>query len=137
MRSPACWAEWNSRRRASLTPKRALSPATRISMAVAIAGCSWQEPHKVEVQQGNILDASALAELRAGMSKKQVRFLLGNPIINDTFHPHRWDYIYFEVPAGKPPTPKRLTLFFEGNVLTHMVDLYTDPGESGPVDDRS
>ena len=35
------------------------------------------------------------------MSKKQVRFLLGNPIINDTFHPHRWDYIYFEVPAGK------------------------------------
>lgn len=96
-----------------------------VLLCVGLAGCSLlPDAHKVEVQQGNIVDRAALDELRTGMTKQQVRFLLGNPVINDLFHPDRWDYIYYVTPAGKAPTLKRLTLFFEGSVLTRVQDEY-------------
>ena len=99
-------------------------------LGVGLAGCSLlPDAHKIDVQQGNIVDRAALDELRTGMTKQQVRFLLGNPVINDLFHPDRWDYIYYVTPAGEPPTLKRLTLFFDGSVLTRVQDDYFDQAE--------
>ncbi|MDH3451519.1 MAG: outer membrane protein assembly factor BamE, partial [Gammaproteobacteria bacterium] len=60
----------------------------------------------------------------------QVRFLLGNPVINDLFHPDRWDYIYYVTPAGETPNLKRLTLYFEGSVLTRVLDQYFEQPDS-------
>ena len=92
-------------------------------LSVGLAGCSLlPDAHKIDVQQGNIVDRAALEELRTGMTKQQVRFLLGNPVINDLFHPDRWDYIYYVTPAGEQPTLKRLTLFFDGSVLSRVQD---------------
>ena len=102
-----------------------------VLLCVGLAGCSLlPDAHKVEVQQGNIVDRAVLDELRTGMTKQQVRFLLGNPVINDIFHPDRWDYIYYVTPAGEAPTLQRLTLFFEGSVLTRVQDEYFTQEES-------
>ncbi len=115
------------RHRAHWRGQRAVAAAL---LYVAIAGCSLlPNAHKIDVQQGNIVDRATLAELRTGMTKQQVRFLLGNPVINDLFHPDRWDYIYYVTPAGEPPTPKRLTLFFKGSVLTRVQNDYFDDEE--------
>ena len=104
--------------------------AAAVLLTVTAAGCSLlPEAHKIDVQQGNIVDRAALDELRTGMTKQQVRFLLGNPVVNDLFHPDRWDYIYYVTPAGEPPATKRLTLFFEGSVLTRVLDDYFDKEE--------
>lgn len=50
--------------------------------------------HKIDIQQGNIVTQEMVAQLRLGMNKKKVRFVMGTPIIKDTFHSNRWDYIY-------------------------------------------
>ena len=50
--------------------------------------------HKIDIQQGNVVTQEMVAQLRLGMNKKKVRFVMGTPIIKDTFHSNRWDYIY-------------------------------------------
>lgn len=116
---------------------RRLHRAAAAALCLALAGCSLLEPHKIDVQQGNIVDRSARDELRTGMTRKQVRFLLGNPVISDSFHPDRWDYIYYVTPAGRSPdpVPKRLSLFFDGDVLTRVLDEYFDGSEAVEASD--
>lgn len=105
------------------------SAGLALALSAAVTGCSLlPDAHKIDVQQGNIVDRAARDELRTGMTKQQVRFLLGNPVINDLFNPDRWDYIYYVTPAGETPTMKRLTLYFDGSVLTRVQDEYFDEG---------
>ena len=52
------------------------------------------QPYRMEIQQGNLFDQSTLDQVKVGMTKKQVRFLLGTPLVNDPFHANRWDYFY-------------------------------------------
>ena len=52
------------------------------------------QPYRMEIQQGNLFDQSTLDQVKVGMTKKQVRFLLGTPLVNDPFHVNRWDYFY-------------------------------------------
>ena len=57
------------------------------------------------VQQGNYLDAEVIAKLKPGMTRSQVRFLLGTPLITDPFHPERWDYrLLSNNESGSPRT---------------------------------
>jgi len=62
-------------------------------MAVAGGGCIFKI-HRVEVQQGNILSAEMLAQVKPGMSRREVQSLLGTPLVTDVFHAERWDYYY-------------------------------------------
>lgn len=74
--------------------------------------------YKPEVRQGNPLTAETIAGLRAGMTKRQVRLLLGTPPLNDSFHPDRWDYLHTLGRAGEPiEPPPVLTLFFRNDAL--------------------
>ena len=117
----------NGRHPISAVRRALCMPLAGLLLSLGATACALlPEPHKIEVQQGNIIDAAALAELRTGMTRQQVRFLLGNPVIRDLFNLNRWDYIYYVSPAGETPTPKRLTLFFEGDLLTRVLDRYTD-----------
>jgi outer membrane protein assembly factor BamE len=58
-----------------------------------------------------------LANLKPGMTKRQVRLLLGSPPVADTFHPERWDYLYSVVRAGEKVDPQHLTLIFRNDTL--------------------
>lgn len=90
-----------------------------------LAGCSSVKigPHRIDVQQGNALDQENVARLKTGLSRSQVRFLLGTPLVVDPFRTDRWDYVYVYYKAGKLAEKKRITLFFEGDTLARIGDL--------------
>ena len=77
-------------------------------------------PHRIDVQQGNALDQESVAKLKPGLTRSQVRFLLGTPLLVDPFHPNRWDYVYTFHKAGKLTEQKRITLYFDNDVLQRM-----------------
>jgi outer membrane protein assembly factor BamE len=104
-------------------------PALILSVCL-LAGC-FLKPHKIDVQQGNYLDEVAVAKLKPGMTRSQVRFLLGTPLITDPFHPERWDYMYLDRKKGKLKNEKRLTVYFEGDKLTRAI---TDLPEQSAAD---
>lgn len=85
--------------------------------ATFVLGCS---PHQLEIQQGNIITDEMLAQLKPGMSTRQVRFLMGSPQLNDPFHPERWDYIYSLRQDGERVAYKHLILYFDGDTLSHI-----------------
>lgn len=64
-----------------------------LAMAAAGGGCIFKI-HRVEVQQGNILSAEMLEQVKPGMSRREVQSLLGTPLVTDVFHAERWDYYY-------------------------------------------
>ena len=66
----------------------------------ALAGCSFPGVYKIDIQQGNVVTQDMIDQLRPGMTQRQVRFIMGNPLVADTFHPNRWDYIYSMQPGG-------------------------------------
>ncbi|MDH4133914.1 MAG: outer membrane protein assembly factor BamE [Gammaproteobacteria bacterium] len=81
-----------------------------------LTGCNIL--YKPEIQQGNPLSPEAIAGLRAGMTKRQVRLLLGTPTLNDVFHPDRWDYLHTLGRSGEPiDPPPVLTLHFRNDSL--------------------
>lgn len=76
-----------------------LSRLARMALLVtAISGCSSVprivNEYKIDVQQGNVLTQDMVAQLRPGLTKDQVRFILGTPVLIDMFHANRWDYVY-------------------------------------------
>ena len=92
-----------------------------------ISGCgTWwlPEAHKIPVQQGNILSGEQVDALELGMTREQVKFLLGTPVLQHAFHPNRWDYVFTEGKAGEYPPARRLTLYFAGDKLTSISDSY-------------
>lgn len=85
--------------------------------ALMAGGCSIHQP---PVQQGNVLDPEALAQLKPGLSKRQVKFILGDPVLADPFHTGRWDYVYWLKPKTEQATLKRLTIYFDNDVVSRM-----------------
>lgn len=103
------------------------------------AGCSSAKigPHRIDVQQGNALNQDNIARLKPGLTRSQVRFLLGTPLVVDPFRTDRWDYVYLFYKAGKLAEQKRITLFFDGDTLARMEGdvppaATSDPAESLP-----
>jgi len=90
---------------------------TLLLSACLFGGC-FLKPHRIDVQQGNFLDEATVSKLKPGMTRSQLRFLLGTPLIADPFHPERWDYMYLDRKGGKLKNEKRLTLYFDGDKLT-------------------
>ncbi|MCU0939486.1 MAG: outer membrane protein assembly factor BamE [Burkholderiaceae bacterium] len=103
----------------------ALRKATLIaaaSSALLLAGCesarSWVppflQPYRPDVQQGNVVTKEMVEQLRQGMTREQVRFLLGSPMLASAFHPDRWDYVYYlKRGKGSEVQMRRLTVTFK------------------------
>ena len=87
-----------------------------------VSGCSSVNlgPHRIDVQQGNALDQENIVRLKPGLNRSQVRFLLGTPLVVDPFRTDRWDYVYVFYKAGKLAEQKRITLFFDGEILARI-----------------
>ncbi|GAO36173.1 membrane protein SmpA [Sulfuricella sp. T08] len=77
-------------------------------------------PYKIDIQQGNVVTQEMVAKLKPGMTKAQVRFVLGTPLIMDSFHANRWDYVYRYQKAGKLMEERKLALFFEQELLQRV-----------------
>ncbi|MCK5727260.1 MAG: outer membrane protein assembly factor BamE [Thiotrichaceae bacterium] len=76
--------------------------------------------YKLDIQQGNTISEQAIAELKQGMSKDQVKALLGTPLLADSFQNNRWDYVFYLNKAGKQVERKDLVLHFSDNQLSRI-----------------
>jgi outer membrane protein assembly factor BamE len=75
----------------SRTTRRVLVALTAIAAGLALQGCVYHMP----IQQGNFLEQRAVTQLQVGMTRSQVRYLLGTPMVPDSFDRDRWDYLYY------------------------------------------
>jgi outer membrane protein assembly factor BamE len=93
--------------------------------SLALSACV--KPYRPDIQQGNIINNSNLKEIRYGMSKQEVLFILGTPMVIDPFNEQRWDYFYSKRDQRKSQTSTRLvTAIFDGDSLIELkgdVDL--------------
>src|SRR5512141_3095196 len=76
-------------------------------------------PYKVEIVQGNFVSREQVAALKPGMSRQQVRDILGTPLVTDLFHADRWDYVFTLRQQGVLKQERRLAVFFKGEVFDH------------------
>jgi len=77
--------------------------------------------YRMEVQQGNYISQEAVAQLKLGMTKEQVRFVLGTPLVADIFHENRWDYVYRRQRENSSQVEeRRVSVFFDGDKLVRL-----------------
>lgn len=76
--------------------------------------------YKMTVQQGNLITEEMVDQLQLGMTKSQVRYLLGTPLLADMFHTNRWDYTYTIERGHEPMVIKPLTVFFQDDALSRI-----------------
>ena len=92
-----------------------------ISLAITFLGaCSFvgfPGVYKINVEQGNIVTQEMADQLEPGMNRRQVRFILGTPLVEDTFDQNRWDYVFVTRNGDKVLDESRLTVEFEGDTL--------------------
>ncbi len=103
-------------------PVRLVLTALLALSAITLAGCTpWWSSYRIDVQQGNNIDAVAVGRLKLGMTRDQVRFVLGTPLVTDVFHVDRWDYVYHrQRTATAPIEARRLTVFFQSDRLQRV-----------------
>lgn len=118
-----------------------------VTLSITLAGCSSLEfpwVYRISVQQGNIIDQEEIDQLELGMTKRQVQFVLGSPLLVDTFNQDRWDYYYSRRDGDGNTKDKRFTLFFEDDkYVRHEGDVKptaekegneTETPEAAPVE---
>lgn len=108
-----------------LTNTKPLVAALRTSLitaalAVALSACGstkWGFPYRADVQQGNWITTEQVSQLEPGMSRAQVRFILGTPMLQDALHANRWDYTYYNKPGYGKEELRQFTVWFDGDLL--------------------
>jgi outer membrane protein assembly factor BamE len=103
-------------------------------LGLLLNACSYLKfpgVYRIAVQQGNIIDQKKVDQLKMGMSRRQVQFVMGSPLMNDAFHEDRWDYIYQVRRGGETLRDRRFTVFFEGDELVRYEGDY-EPNDANP-----
>ena len=114
-----------------ILPVRRLSLVAAMLVAAALTdGCVY----RINIQQGNLLDADLMEQVEVGMTRTQIRFLLGTPLVSNPFDEDRWDYYYF-FKAGKTreKTTQHFVVFFDGD----QVSRFDRPGEEPLAEEGS
>lgn len=97
---------------------RAGLAASVLAMALSACGSTnWGFPYRPDVQQGNWITSEQVAQLQKGMTREQVRFILGTPTLQDVFRTNRWDYPYYNKPGYGKEQERKFTVWFEGDSL--------------------
>jgi outer membrane protein assembly factor BamE len=123
-------------------PSRSLGP-WRLAIAGAtigaLAGCQSLSsdggvvdlltPYKMEIVQGNVITSEQVAAIRPGLSRAQVRDVLGSPLLADPFHANRWDYVFTIRRQGAAPQLRRVVVLFKGEALDSIDTGGPLPGE--------
>tara|TARA_B110000459_G_C16460982_1_gene425178 strand:+ start:318 stop:821 length:504 start_codon:yes stop_codon:yes gene_type:complete len=110
-------------------------------LALALSACGnigsldFPGVYKIGIPQGNIITQEMVDQLRPGMTKRQVIFVMGTPLVRDPFNQNRWDYIYSYQPGGGERGQERISVFFEDDALNRFAGDFS-PTED-PIDDLS
>lgn len=100
---------------------------TITTIIASLSGCSQANldthipfVHRIDIQQGNVLEQSAVNQLKPGMSRREVRYILGSPLITDTFNANRWDYLYRMQYGDGLLDTQHLSLYFQDDRLVKI-----------------
>jgi len=104
------------------------------SLLLMAASCSlprisFPRVFKITIQQGNLISQEMIDQLKPGMTRTQVAFIMGEPVARNTFNEDRWDYIYTVLVPGVFQDEKRMSLYFENDVLAYFTGDFA-PSES-------
>jgi len=100
---------------------RTLIASVIISLSlVACSGTPVVQTYRIDVRQGNVITQEMVAQLKPGLTKDQVKFILGSPLVVDMFHSDRWDYVYHFKPGKGELQNRRLTVIFEDGKLARL-----------------
>jgi len=95
-----------------------------LAVLLSLSACSTDKipgVYRIDIQQGNDVTQEMINQLEPGMTKNQVAYVMGTPLLIDTFHPNRWDYIYSYQPGGDDREQRRITLLFDDEEkLSHL-----------------
>jgi len=94
-----------------------LKVITLLLSVLLLSSCSIPRIFQVVVSQGNLVDQEMLDKLEIGMTESQVKFVMGTPLISDTFYPNRWDYFTSVTQGENTYTNQKITLYFKDNKL--------------------
>lgn len=104
------------------------------TLALMITGCSeFPGVYKIDIPQGNVVTQEMVNQLRPGMTPSQVRYILGTPLITDTFSADRWDYIYSIKEGNGQRYQERLSIFFEDGKLSRLSGDFRPGSEPEPL----
>ena len=117
-----------------LQPDRLSTPPLRLAIALLVLSLTAGCVYRMAIQQGNFLEPRSVDKLEIGMTRSQVRYLLGTPMVPDTFDVDRWDYVYY-LKKGRVhgPVHRRLTVYFAGD----KVDACRERGRERRAADRA
>jgi outer membrane protein assembly factor BamE len=104
-----------------------MSPRAILLVASLVAGCNLIAPYKMDIQQGNVITQDMLARVQPGMTRSQVRFALGTPLVVDPFRGDRWDYVYLYSKHGIVTEQRRIVVVFKDDKLARI------EGEAAPA----
>jgi outer membrane protein assembly factor BamE len=90
-----------------------------LAVAATLAGCG-SIIHRIDIQQGNVVAPETFAKLKPGLSKADVRQLLGTPLLTDVFHANRWDYYFRYEQRGRLVEQNRFAVYFENDKLVRV-----------------
>lgn len=109
-----------------VNPSMRLTLISALAAASLLAGCSFGSitervnPYRIDIRQGNYVDQTMVAQLKRGMSRDQVRFVLGSPLITDVFRADRWDYVYRFRPGRGEVQQRVISVFFVDDRLDRV-----------------
>lgn len=90
----------------------------------SISACSFFQPYKFNIPQGNEFNDEKFEQVKAGMTPAQVIYLLGTPAIQDPFAKDRWDYVYYLTDEKREISKRLVTLTFKDNKLASIEEKY-------------
>ena len=115
------------------TLRKTTALAVLVLVPFVLTACSMPRlpsVHRVVVQQGNVINQNMIDQLKPGMTRSQVAYIMGEPVIRNTFNEKRWDYVYtFELP-GRINRDMRMSLYFENDVLAYFTGDFAPTEET-------
>ncbi len=99
--------------------RKSLISICLLFVLLTAGGCVYQ----ANLNQGNVIKQEDLDQVEVGMTRSQVRFLLGTPLIEDPFHENRWDYVYFvKIARGDAIFKRWISVFFDADKVIEIID---------------
>jgi outer membrane protein assembly factor BamE len=103
--------------------QKLLIPLFFLANSLLLSGCAnWEFPwvYRLQIDQGNIITQDKVNQLKPGMTREQVKFVMGSPLLTDSFHSDRWDYIYTLRDTDGNTSEQRLTVIFADDRLSRL-----------------
>ncbi|TRW49375.1 outer membrane protein assembly factor BamE [Aliidiomarina halalkaliphila] len=111
---------------------------TALALAFALTNCAVFDPlvYKIDIPQGNYMEQQDIDQLRIGMTKEQVRFVLGSPVAENAYRSGEWHYVFRLKPGRGSVTSRQLTVYFENDLVARLSGDFDTPEDFyTPLDD--